>query len=89
MAGIQPTVLTRREDSLGPPKSKAARRVVGIPAVIIPALRDHLAAFVKPEPDALVFLGPMGGPMRRRKLQPGGRVVVRNCRDRGAQPAFA
>ena len=54
--------------SLGPPKSKAARRVVGIPAVIIPALRDHLAAFVKPEPDALVFPGPMGGPMRRRNF---------------------
>ena len=54
--------------SLGPPKSKAARRVVGIPAVIIPALRDHLAAFVKPEADALVFPGPMGGPMRRRNF---------------------
>jgi len=25
-------------------------------------------AFVKPEPDALVFLGPMGGPMRRRNF---------------------
>ena len=51
--------------SLGPPKSKAARRVVGIPAVIIPALSEHLAAFVKPEPGALVFPGPMGGPLRR------------------------
>ena len=56
------------EISLGPPKSKAARRMVGIPAVIIPALREHLAAFVKPEPDALVFPGPMGGPMRRRNF---------------------
>jgi integrase len=42
--------------------------VVGIPAVIIPALREHLVAFVKPEPDALVFPGPMDGPMRRRNL---------------------
>ena len=42
--------------------------MVGIPAVIIPALRDHLATFVKPEPDALLFPGPMGGPMRRRNF---------------------
>jgi integrase len=50
---------------LGPPKSRAGRRVVGIPAAIIPELRDHLAAFVQAEADALVFPGPKGGPMRR------------------------
>jgi len=50
---------------LGPPKSKAGRRVVGIPAAIIPALYEHLATFVKPEPGALVFPGAMGGPLRR------------------------
>ena len=26
---------------LGPPKSKAGRRIVGIPASIVPALREH------------------------------------------------
>ena len=31
---------------------KATRRVVGIPAVIIPAFRDHLAAFVRTEAGA-------------------------------------
>jgi hypothetical protein len=31
---------------LGPPKSRAGRRVVGIPGVIVPALREHLATFV-------------------------------------------
>jgi hypothetical protein len=31
---------------LGPPKSKAGRRIVGIPGAIIPALRSHLAIFV-------------------------------------------
>jgi integrase len=51
--------------SLGPPKSKAARRVVGVPAVIIPALTEHMTLFVAPEPDALIFRGPMGGPVRR------------------------
>ena len=34
-----------------------ARRVLGIAAVIISALRDHLAALVKTKPDALVFPG--------------------------------
>ena len=50
---------------LGPPKSRAGRRVVGIPGVILPALIEHLAIFTGPEPDALVFPGPMGGPLRR------------------------
>ncbi|MGO9194480.1 MAG: hypothetical protein ACLP8X_39325 [Streptosporangiaceae bacterium] len=30
---------------LGPPKSKADRRIVGIPDAIIPALREHLSVF--------------------------------------------
>jgi integrase len=50
---------------LGPPKSKAGRRVVGIPAAIIPDLREHLAIYVKGEPGALVFPGVKGGPIRR------------------------
>jgi len=32
---------------------------------IIPVLRDHLAAFVKVEPGALVFPGAKGGSLRR------------------------
>ena len=50
---------------LGPPKSKAGRRVVGIPQAIIPVLREHLSIFVKDEPGALVFPGAKGGPLRR------------------------
>ncbi|MEU8150704.1 site-specific integrase [Nonomuraea sp. NPDC048901] len=50
---------------IGPPKSKAGRRVVGIPQAIIPALREHLQIFVQPEHGALVFAGIKGGPMRR------------------------
>jgi integrase len=50
---------------LGPPKSKAGRRVVGVPDAIVPALRDHLAMFVKDEPGALIFPGAKGGPLRR------------------------
>ncbi|MEV4112417.1 site-specific integrase [Nonomuraea sp. NPDC049695] len=50
---------------LGPPKSKAGKRVVGIPQAIIPALREHLKIYVKPESTALLFAGIKGGPMRR------------------------
>ena len=38
---------------LGPPKSKASRRTVGIPRVIVPDLRHHLAVFAKADPGAL------------------------------------
>jgi integrase len=50
---------------LGPPKSRAGRRVVGVPQAIIPVLSEHLAVFVKDEPGALVFPGAMDGPLRR------------------------
>ena len=50
---------------LGPPKSRAGRRIVGIPKSIIPALEQHLSKFVGPEPGALVFCGPTGVPLRR------------------------
>ena len=57
--------VNRRDAPLGPPKSKAGRRVVGIPAAIIPDLAAHLAIYVKDEPGALVFPGVKGGPIRR------------------------
>jgi integrase len=50
---------------LGPPKSRAGRRVVGVPRSIIPALEQHMFKFVGPEPGALVFSGPSGAPIRR------------------------
>ena len=51
--------------ALGPPKSRAARRVVGIPRSVIPALQQHMSEFVGPEPGALVFSGVSGVPIRR------------------------
>ncbi|MGW5261615.1 tyrosine-type recombinase/integrase [Microbispora sp. NPDC004025] len=50
---------------IGPPKSKAGRRVVGIPQGITPALREHLATYVQDDPGALLFPGAKGGPLRR------------------------
>jgi integrase len=49
---------------LGPPKSRAGKRVVGIPSVIVPELTQHLTAFVDARPDAFVFLGAGGGFLR-------------------------
>ena len=39
--------------------------MVGVPQVIVPVLRDPVAVFAKPGLDALVFPGPLGGPLRR------------------------
>jgi integrase len=50
---------------IGPPKSRAGRRIVGIPEAIVPALREHLAVFAEDDPGALVFPGAKGGPLRR------------------------
>jgi integrase len=49
----------------GPPKSRAGIRTVGIPAAIVPELRDHLAVYVGVQDTDLLFAGPMGGVLRR------------------------
>ncbi|WP_431903040.1 tyrosine-type recombinase/integrase [Nonomuraea sp. bgisy101] len=49
---------------LGPPKSRAGRRTVAIPSVIIPALIEHLATYVDEPDDAFVFLGKRGAFLR-------------------------
>lgn len=52
-----------------PPKSHAGRRTVALPALVVEALDEHLAIYVGPEPGALLFTGPNGGPLRRGTLQ--------------------
>ncbi|MFI7690596.1 tyrosine-type recombinase/integrase [Nonomuraea sp. NPDC049655] len=52
------------EMRLGPLKSRAGRRRVSIPAVIIPVLTEHLATYVAPPDDAFVFLGKRGAFLR-------------------------
>jgi integrase len=47
----------RNRLEFGPPKSEAGKRTVTLPAVAIAALRPHLLAFVRPEPDAPIFTG--------------------------------
>jgi integrase len=48
--------------SFGPPKSKAGRRVVPFPDLIVPELREHLGAL--DQSATLVFTSPQGTPLR-------------------------
>lgn len=50
---------------LGPPKSRAGRRKVALPARVVARLREHLDKYVDASPDALVFTGPTGAVIRR------------------------
>lgn len=45
---------------IGPPKSRAGRRVVSLPPLVVSAIREHLARYVHDDPEAFVFTGPTG-----------------------------
>jgi integrase len=47
---------------MGPPKTRASRRTVGLPRAVVEELAAHRAT--PAEPDALVFTAPKGGPLR-------------------------
>jgi integrase len=49
---------------VGPVKSAAGRRVVTIPAAILPDVRAHLDTYAEEGPDGRVFRGPRGGGLR-------------------------
>ena len=72
------------------PKTAAGRRTVAFGTSIADDVNEHLARFVGPEPDALVFTGDKGGPLNplhpREGLQegssscgPGGSVSPRSA----------
>lgn len=61
------------------PKSEAGRRVVALPRVVVEALETHLATFTPPEPDAVVFTGPEGTPLRRATLSKAWRAAVKGA----------
>ena len=50
---------------LGPPKSKAGVRTVAVPSALTEVLDAHLANFVGPGSEALVFTGEKGAPIVR------------------------
>jgi integrase len=47
---------------VGPPKTRASRRTVGLPRAVVEELAAHLAT--PAPPDAFVFTAPKGGPLR-------------------------
>jgi integrase len=53
----------------GPPKSDAGKRVIVLPAAIMPVIRQHMSSLVKPDAAALVFTSPEGHPLRRNFRQ--------------------
>ena len=53
--------------SFGPPKSRAGRRVVAFPDLIVPDLRTHLEAL--PDGATLVFTSPTGAPLRHSNFR--------------------
>jgi integrase len=48
----------------GPPKTRAARRTVSLPAPVADELEQHLASYAEPDPDALVFTAARGSALR-------------------------
>jgi integrase len=55
-----------------PPKSEAGRRVVAIPALLVPELRAHIERFAQRPDDGLLFTSPTGKPLRNSNFR--GRV---------------
>jgi integrase len=47
------------------PKTSCSKRTIPVARSVIRRLVEHLANFVGPEPDALVFTAPRGGPLAR------------------------
>jgi len=52
----------------GPPKTRASRRTVSLPAFLVEVLAAHLAAY-PPGPESLVFTSPEGQPLRRNAFR--------------------
>jgi integrase len=65
--GVRRQLFERRNGAIeaGPTKSRAGNRSVAIPELIVPALVTHLGKFTAEQPDALVFAGLNGQPLRR------------------------
>ncbi|WP_432901996.1 tyrosine-type recombinase/integrase [Micromonospora matsumotoense] len=53
---------------LGPPKSRAGRRTITLPPTVVEVVREHLAAEVDDNPEALVFTTESGRPIWRGNL---------------------
>ncbi len=63
----------------GPPKTDAGARTVHLPDAATEALKAHLAKYVDPAPESLLFTGRGGVPMRSRTLEDPFRTVRASC----------
>lgn len=61
--------LSNGEIIIKEPKTAAGRRTIVMPSHVFPVLIEHLDRFTEPDPDALVFTGERGGPLRPHVLQ--------------------
>ena len=55
--------------TFGPPKSRAGKRVVAIPEVIVPIIQWHLACFAQQGDEGLVFTSPEGKPLHHSNFR--------------------
>ena len=55
--------------AFGPPKSRAGKRMVTIPEVILPVIQWHLACFAQEGDEGLVFTSPAGHPMHHSNFR--------------------
>lgn len=51
------------------PKTEAGKRTVHIPTAILPSLAEHLERYAAPGPDGRVFVGELGGVLRRQNFR--------------------
>ncbi|MFC5831213.1 tyrosine-type recombinase/integrase [Nonomuraea insulae] len=51
--------------TIGPPKSEAGKRLVSIPATLLPDLRKHMETYAEKGEHGHVFVGPKGAKLRR------------------------
>jgi integrase len=52
----------------GPPKSAAGVRIIALPAMLVDAMKRHLAEFPA-EDEELIFRGTLGAPLRRNNFR--------------------
>lgn len=52
------------------PKTSAGRRTVSIPDPLLAEIEHHLDTYSEPGPDGYVFVGPLGGVLRRSNFTP-------------------
>ena len=64
----------------GAPKTKAGLRTVAMPRNVRADIEAHLSEYVDPDPEALLFTAPRGGPLRRGKFR---FIWLRACKSVG------